>query len=49
MIEFINTKKDRLKKKLLNTLNKKSSMSALAYAIVNERIEIASILIKNGA
>jgi len=49
MLDFIKTKKPRLKKKMINTLNRKSSMSALSYALVNDQLLVAQELIVNDA
>lgn len=48
-IKFAASKGLRQKKRMINTLNQKSQISALTYAIINKQDKAATILIQNGA
>ena len=49
LIDFAASQGPRQKKKLVNQLNRQSSLSALSYAIINKKTNIAAILIQQGA
>jgi ankyrin repeat protein len=45
MIMYAEKRGEKEKKRLMNKLNEKSEMSALSYAILNNRSECASLLV----
>ena len=49
MIKFISSKGELAKKRVINSINRKSSLSALSYAITNEKYEVATELVECGA